>query len=220
MLKFLVITIICCLATASPSNDRLMKLETMVAEQQAAVKEQAIATKVLQATVKEQKVAMEEQGVAVQHALEEIKQLKHQLAGISVCECIVDSRIRLNKVGWSQNQCRRHTRKSFCADARGIPTGVYQVLHLLSCMGVYPLLGGTHIGYPHHTWLGYPPSSGPGWDNPRSDLDGVPPGWTWLGYPQPSGPGWDTPLPIRPGWGIPLAGPGRGTPPPPAVGVN
>ena len=68
MLKFFVITIICCLATAYPSNDRLTKLETMVAEQQAAVKEQ--------------KVAMEEQGVAMQQALQEIKQLKHQLAGI------------------------------------------------------------------------------------------------------------------------------------------
>ena len=62
MLKSLVITAICCLATASSSNDRLTKLETMVAEQQ---------------------IAMEEQGVAMKQALEEIKLLKRQLAGIS-----------------------------------------------------------------------------------------------------------------------------------------
>ena len=74
MLKFLVFTTICCLATAFPSNDRLTKLETMVAEQQVAMEEQ-------QAAVKKQEAAMKEQGVAMQQALEEIKQLKRKLAG-------------------------------------------------------------------------------------------------------------------------------------------
>ena len=91
MLKFLVITIICCLAAASPSDDRLTKLETMVAEQQAAMKKQEVARNALQATVKEQEV---EHRVAMQHVLEEIKQLTHQLAGINVYECTVVSRIR------------------------------------------------------------------------------------------------------------------------------
>ena len=63
MLELLVITAICCLATASPSNDRLTKLETMVAEQQ---------------------TAMEEQGIAMKQALDEIKLLKRQLAGINI----------------------------------------------------------------------------------------------------------------------------------------
>ena len=56
MLKFLVFTTVCCLATTSPTNDRLTKLEKMVAEQQ---------------------TAMEEQKVI-------INQLKRQLAGINI----------------------------------------------------------------------------------------------------------------------------------------
>ena len=63
MLKFLVIATICCLATASQNNDRLTKLETMVAEQQA---------------------AMTEQGVVMQQALQEIEQLKRKLAGTCI----------------------------------------------------------------------------------------------------------------------------------------
>ena len=63
MLKFLVITAIYCLATASQSVDRLAKLETMVAEQQA---------------------AMTEQGVVMQQALQEIEQLKRKLAGTRI----------------------------------------------------------------------------------------------------------------------------------------
>ena len=90
MLKFLVITIICFLVTASPNDDRLTKLETMVVKQQAAMNKQQVATNVLQSTVKEQEVAMKEQRVAMQQALEEIKRLKHQLAGTN--EYTVDSR--------------------------------------------------------------------------------------------------------------------------------
>ena len=83
MLKFLAITTICVLATASQSDDRLTKLERMVAEQQAAMEE-------LQAVVEEQWTAMErqevsakERGVVMQEALEEIEQLKHKLSGIN-----------------------------------------------------------------------------------------------------------------------------------------
>ena len=82
------------------------------------------------------------------------------------------------------------TRKSSCVNARGIPTAAYQVLHLLSCTGGYPLPGvplvGGHLGYPPSDLAGgypcqvqlrgYPilPESTPPW---------VPPCQTWLGYP-------------------------------------
>ena len=84
MLKFLMITIICCLATAFPSNDRLTKLETMVAEQQTAMEEQRAVVEEQQATVKKQEVAMKEQGVVIQQALEDIKQLKRKIAGTCI----------------------------------------------------------------------------------------------------------------------------------------
>ena len=107
---------------------------------------------------------------------------------------------------WYRNN-KLLTRKSFCVNARGIPTAAYQVLHLLSCRGG----GGTHLGYP-----------------PIRPGRGVTPSWvspyqTWLGYPPPQH-GWGTPLArsgrggpevvyAPAGMGYPLAG---GTPPPPA----
>ena len=84
MLTFLVFTAICCLATASQSNDRLTKLEKMVADQQVAMEEQQVAMEEQQVAVKKQEVTMKEQGVVMQQALEEIKQLKRKLAGINI----------------------------------------------------------------------------------------------------------------------------------------
>ena len=83
MLKFLVFTL-CCLAAASQSDDRLSKLEEMVADQQVAMEEQQAVMEEQQAAVKKQEVAMKEQGVVMQQALEEIKQLKRKLAGINI----------------------------------------------------------------------------------------------------------------------------------------
>ena len=60
------------------------------------------------------------------------------------------------------------TRKSSCVNSRGIRTAAYQVLHVLSYPGGYPLLG-----YPLVDLAGVPP---------QSDLDVVPPVWTWPGY--------------------------------------
>ena len=40
--------------------------------------------------------------------------------------------------------------KSSCVNARGIPTAAYQVLHLLSCAGRYPIPG--QRGVPHPCW--------------------------------------------------------------------
>ena len=60
------------------------------------------------------------------------------------------------------------TRKSSCVNARGIPTVVYQILHLMSYLG-----GG---GYPISEQGGYPI---PGWGYPS--LDGVP--HPWRGVP-------------------------------------
>ena len=59
------------------------------------------------------------------------------------------------------------TRKSSCVNARGIPTSVYQVLHLFPEVGYPP--------GPGLTWGGYPR-----WDTHLAG--GTPPGWTWLGY--------------------------------------
>ena len=84
MLKFLMVTIICCLATAFPSNDRLTKLETMVAEQQTAMEEQRAVVGEQQATVKKQGVTMKEQRVVMQQALEDIRQLKRNIAGTCI----------------------------------------------------------------------------------------------------------------------------------------
>ena len=67
MLKLLVITTICCLAAVSQCDDRLAKLETMVAEQQVAMEEQ--------------RAVVKKQGVVMEQALGEIKQLKRKLAG-------------------------------------------------------------------------------------------------------------------------------------------
>ena len=124
------------------------------------------------------------------------------------------------------------TRKSSCVNASGIPTAAYQVLHLLSCTGGYPLpypplRGGTpslwglpHLGYPHQTWPGGTPSLPGGYPTsctPHQTWPGGTP--SLLGCTPPRVP------PITPGWGgditpargaseagIPLAG----VPPPPA----
>ena len=58
------------------------------------------------------------------------------------------------------------SRKSSCVNARGIPTAVYEVLHLLSCRGGVP---------PGRTWLGYPSCLARwGTSSPRWQTDG----WT------------------------------------------
>ena len=86
-------------------------------------------------------------------------------------------------------------------NARGIPTAAYQVLHLLSCRGGYPLLGDTpcqgvlhlvpcqgvlHLGVSPPSDLAGVTPFGPGWGMPPPQLDlaGVLPwpsqtdGWT------------------------------------------
>ena len=89
------------------------------------------------------------------------------------------------------------TRQSSYVNARGIPTAVYQVLHVLSCTGEggYPgWVPPPRLGYPHNPDLarGVPQAGAP-----------------WLGHPHPDWPG-GTPGGHPPGWG---------TPPPP-IGVN
>ena len=88
-------------------------------------------------------------------------------------------------------------RKSSCVNTRGIPTAAYQVLHALSCPGVYPYRGDSHpdLARGHLVW------AHPGWGTPvltwlggstlgGHPLAGVPPPLTWLGGTWMGTPGW------------------------------
>ena len=70
MFKFCVVAINCYLATASPINDRVAKLEMMVAEQQNTIQKQEI---------------------AFQQALEKVGP-KHQLSGTNILRIILGCR--------------------------------------------------------------------------------------------------------------------------------
>ena len=125
----------------------------------------------------------------------------------------------------------KSTRKSSCVNARGIPTAVYQVLHMLSYPGGYlPWLGEGYLPWPRGTYLGVPPILtwlGEGY-LPWLGVGNPPPILTWLEgtvptlaggylpwyrYPSPTKVG--TP-PAKVGTPLP-SGPVQGTPPP---GVN
>ena len=102
---------------------------------------------------------------------------------------------------------------------RGIPTAAYQVFHVLSCTGGYPLLEGGMLVHPNggYPLLGGTPSQvqmrkdTPGY--PHLDLARVPPIQGWMGV-----------APIQDWMGVPprldltgvpsLAEPDWGTPPP------
>ena len=87
---------------------------------------------------------------------------------------------REDPISWARAaQQIMNARKSSCANARGIPTTAYQVLHLLPEVGYPPPAGGT-LPQPG----GLPPSRG------------YSPSWTWMGYPPPPIPGRGTPPPV------------------------
>ena len=114
----------------------------------------------------------------------------------------------LNSVNSSNpvNLIQNRTRKSFCVNARGIPTAAYQVLHL-----GYPS-GQVRWGYPRWgtPWQEYPQA--------RSDGGGtrgeVPPGQVRWGYPRWGTP-WQEYPQARSDGGVPEVRypSGRGTPP-------
>ena len=116
------------------------------------------------------------------------------------------------------------TRKSSCVNARGIPTAVCQVLHLLSCtrwappQGTppparydrgYPRPGLTGVGVPE-VWYPQPGLMG-GVPEVGYPPDQVQQGVPKVEYPPPAGPGWGTPPP-PPTWTW------AGVPPPPRCG--
>ena len=95
-------------------------------------------------------------------------------------------------------QCICRTRKSSCVNARGIPPATYQVLHILSYPGGYPIPG-WEVPHP-----GYPPILT--WPGGTLPLDGGV-GYPILGYPSPLfWPGQGVPYPWAGGREYPILG--------------